>query len=110
MLFIFYFGKKARASSIRKQFVFPESNDPPKVATPKAANSESNEGRYYRNSTVGNRVRVGAKINHILIYRHYIIFRFNLSKIVANTINNWGKNKRKKLSLAQKLLQIKVYR
>ena len=48
MLFIFYFGKKARASFICKRFLFPESNDPP----PKAANSESNEGRYYRNSTV----------------------------------------------------------
>ena len=48
MLFIFYFGKKARASFICKRFLFPESNDPP----PEAANSESNEGRYYRNSTV----------------------------------------------------------
>ena len=63
MLFIFYFGKKAPASSICKQFLFPEStcNDPLKVAMPpkerppKAANSESNEGRYYRNSTVCKR-------------------------------------------------------
>ena len=48
--------KKARASSVCKRFLFPESNDPPKVVTPtlKAANSESNEGRYYRNSTVYN--------------------------------------------------------
>ena len=58
MFFILYFGKKARASSICKRFVFPETSDPPKVTTPlkerplKAANSESNEGRYYRNSTV----------------------------------------------------------
>ena len=29
--------------------MLPESNESPKV--PKAANSESNEGRYYRNST-----------------------------------------------------------
>ena len=39
-------------SAMCKRFLFPESNDPPKVTTPKAANSESNEGRYYRNSTV----------------------------------------------------------
>ena len=45
-------------SAICKHFLFPESNDPPKITTPlklrppKAANSESNEGRYYRNSTV----------------------------------------------------------
>ena len=44
--------KKARASSICKRFLFPESNEPPKVAPWKAANSESNRGRYYRNSTV----------------------------------------------------------
>ena len=36
MLFIFYFRKKARASSICKRFLFPESN----------------EGRQYRNSAV----------------------------------------------------------
>ena len=35
MSFIFYFGKKAPASSICKRFLFPESNDPPKVATSK---------------------------------------------------------------------------
>ena len=45
-------------SAICKRFLFPESNDPPKITTPqklrppKAANSESNEGRYYQNSTV----------------------------------------------------------
>ena len=45
-------------SAICKRFLFPESNDPPNITTPlklrppKAANSESNEGRYYRNSTV----------------------------------------------------------
>ena len=46
-------------SAICKRFLFPESNDPPKITTPplklrppKAVNSESNEGRYYRNSTV----------------------------------------------------------
>ena len=50
---MFYFIQKARASSICKRFLFPESNDPPKVATPKGCyNSESNEGRYYRNSRV----------------------------------------------------------
>ena len=35
MLFIFYFGKKARSSFICKLLVFPESSDPPKVTTPR---------------------------------------------------------------------------
>ena len=50
-------GKKTHASSICKRFLFPESNEPPKVTTPKAANSESNEGRYYRNSAVKEDVK-----------------------------------------------------
>ena len=57
MLFFFYFE---RIKSSRQLYLFSESNDLPKVTTsrkkrpPKAANSESNEGRYYRNSTVVN--------------------------------------------------------
>ena len=57
MLFFFYFERK---KSSRQLYLFSESNDLPKVTTsrkkrpPKAANSESNEGRYYRNSTVVN--------------------------------------------------------
>ena len=49
--------KKTQASSICKRFLFPDSNEPPKVTTPlklrpsKAANSESSECRYYQNST-----------------------------------------------------------
>ena len=35
MLFIFYFGKKAHASSICKRFLFPESNDPQMLLIPK---------------------------------------------------------------------------
>ena len=35
MLFIFYLGKKARASSICKRFLFPESNDPQMLLIPK---------------------------------------------------------------------------
>ena len=60
------FGKKKNhASGICKRFLFPESNDPPKITTPlklrppKAANSESNEGRYYRNSTVFTSEQLG---------------------------------------------------
>ena len=41
MLFIVYFGKKkAHASSICKLFLFPKSNNPLKVATPKGSNPQ----------------------------------------------------------------------
>ena len=55
----FSFRKKKRASaSFVSWFSFPENNDPQKVGTPrkkrapKATNSESSKGRYYRNLTV----------------------------------------------------------
>ena len=35
MLFIFYFGKKARTSSISKWFLFLETNDPQRLLIPK---------------------------------------------------------------------------
>ena len=57
------FGKKKKthASSICKRFLFAESNGPLKLRPPKPANSESNESRYYRNSTVLQKPRIQCK-------------------------------------------------
>ena len=66
--------KKTQASSICKRFLFPEGNDPPKVTTPlklrppKDANSESNEGRYYRNSTVCIQLIWRRKVLYMQVY------------------------------------------
>ena len=60
VLFLLRKKKKLAPALFVNDFLFSESNNLPKVTTsrkkrpPKAANSESNEGRYYRNSTVVN--------------------------------------------------------
>ena len=52
MLFIFHFGKEL-ALALFHGFCSPKITTPPRVTSPKAAaNSESNEGRYYWNFTV----------------------------------------------------------
>ena len=82
--------KKTHASAICKRFLFPKSNDPPKITTPlkllppKAANSESNEGRYYRNSTVLYKAKYYLPSNSLLtlyyalIYPYLNLLQFNL--------------------------------
>ena len=57
VLFSFYvrlnFGKKNLTPALFvNDFCSPKVTTPLKLRPPKAANSESNEGRYYRNSTV----------------------------------------------------------
>ena len=44
--------KKLRPALFVNDFCSPKVTTPLKLRPPKAANSESNEGRYYRNSTV----------------------------------------------------------
>ena len=71
-------------SAICKRFLFPESNDPPKITTPlklrppKAANSESNEGRYYRNSTVFDKFSLIVLNSHFNIESYIRELRQNL--------------------------------
>ena len=51
IILIFISEKRASASFV-SWFLFPENNDSPKVTSPQAANSESNDGRFYRNFAV----------------------------------------------------------
>lgn len=50
MLFIFISGKSY--ADFVLWFLVPKNNDPRKYRSPKAAYSESNKGRYYRNFMV----------------------------------------------------------
>ena len=51
MLFIVYFGKKKLTPALFVNYFCS-----PKVTTPKAANSESDEGHYYQNPTVSTQL------------------------------------------------------
>ena len=73
------FRKRASANSSKTLFhgfLVPENNDPLRVTTPrnqrasKAANSESNEGRYYGKFTVSLNDKI-PNIDLIPCFRHY---------------------------------------
>ena len=61
MFFIFYYVFHFFINDL----CFPKVTTPLKERPPKAANSESNEGRYYRNSTVDGRQGPGIELRFL---------------------------------------------